>query len=136
MTDRTPLVAVSAAQLAAGVVGLAVAVRRRRHFDIPFLRGDPDHVARDALWGGTAYSAPMFMLATQAWATARLARCPDDKARRVLTWLGIVMVPGYLLERSARQRLRPGGFDPVETPLAAVGLTGAAAMAALGRSGR
>ena len=136
MTDRFPLVAVSAGQLAAGIAGLGVAVRRRRHFDIPFLRGDPDHVPRDACWGGTAYSAPVYMLAAQAWAIARLARGPDQKACRVLTWLGGVMIPGYLLERSARQRLRPGGFDPVETPLVTAGLAGAAAMVALGRAGR
>lgn len=135
MTNRSALVAVSAAQLAAGLAGLAVAVRRRRHFDIPFLRGHPDHVARDAWWAGTAYSAPAFMLATQAWATVRLTQGPDDAARRTLMWLGVVMTPGYLAERWSRVRLTPGRFDPLETPIVVTALSGAIALAVLARSG-
>jgi hypothetical protein len=54
---RRALVVVSAAQLAAGLAGLAVAIHRRRHFDVwlpgravPSLRsGSPDTVPRDAL---------------------------------------------------------------------------------------
>jgi hypothetical protein len=49
------------------------------------------------------------------------------------------MVPGYLMERYDREHLRPGGLDPVETPIALSGLGLAAAMAVLGhqeRSGR
>jgi hypothetical protein len=132
MAARSTLVAVSASQLAAGLVGLGVALRRRRNFDVGFMRGSPDHVRRDALWGGTAYSAPAYMLAAQAWATARLRRSPDDGARRLLGMLGVVMVPGYLAERYDREHLRPGGFDAVETPLALVALGLAAAMAVLG----
>ena len=135
MTNRPALVALSAAQLTAGLAGLVVAVRRRRHFDIPFLRGDPDSVARDAWWGGTAYSAPVFMLATQAWATVRLAREPDDVARRTLRGLGVVMTPGYLAERWSRVRLTPRRFDPVETPIVVTALGGAIALAVLARSG-
>ena len=45
------------------------------------------------------------------------------------------MVAGYLGERLVRQRLRPSGWDALESPLvvAAIGL--AVAMAALGRCG-
>lgn len=132
MAHRSALVTVSRAQLAGGLVGLVVAVRRRRNYDVMVLRGSPDHVARDSLWFGTAYSAPAYMLALQAWATARLADGPDDGARRVLGMLGAVMVPGYLGERYGRQHLRPDGFDPVETPVVAVSLGLAAAMAVLG----
>ena len=132
MAHRSALVAVSRAQLAAGLAGLAVALRRRRNYDVVFMRGGPDRVARDSLWFGTAYSAPAYMLALQAWATARLAKGPDDGARRVLGLLGAVMVPGYLAERYGRQHLRRGGFDPVETPVVAAGLGLAAAMAVLG----
>jgi hypothetical protein len=127
MAARSTLVALSAAQLAAGLAGLGVALRRHRNFDIGFMRGRPDHVGRDALWAGTAYSAPAYMLAAQAWATARLRQGPHDGARRMLGMLGAVMVPGYLMERYDREHLRPGGFDAVETPL---GL--AATMAVLG----
>ena len=72
------------------------------------------------------------MLAAQAWATRRLRRGPDDGARRLLGMLGVVMVPGYLMERYGRAHLRPGGLDPVETPLVLAGLGLAAAMGVLG----
>jgi hypothetical protein len=130
MTPRALLVSLSAAQLAAGLAGLLVGVRRRRPYDLPFATGSPDRVARDALWMGTAYSAPVPMLLAQAWATARLARQPDDGARRVLGLLGVLMVPGHLLERSGRAHLRH--LDPVETPVVAAGTVLAAAMAVLG----
>ena len=43
------------------------------------------------------------------------------------------MIGGYVLERFHRKLLSPGGFDPVETPIVAVGLAGSVAMAVLGR---
>jgi|1185.fasta_scaffold181982_2 hypothetical protein len=132
MTTRSTLVAASAVQLAAGVAGQLVALRRRRNYDVGFMRGSPDQVGRDSLWAGTAYSAPSYMLAAQAWATARLRRRPADGARRLLGMLGVLMVPGYLMERHSRAHLRPGGLDPVETPVVVVGLLGAAAMGVLG----
>jgi hypothetical protein len=132
MTRRRLLVRISAAQLAAGLTGLAVAVRRRRHYDLPFLRGRPDTVARDAVLMGTAYSAPVPMLVAQFLATRALAQAPDDGARRMLGMLGALMVPGYLMERFDRAHLRPNGFDPVETPVVVAGIALAAAMAVLG----
>ena len=42
------------------------------------------------------------------------------------------MVPGYLMERHGRAHLRPGGLDPVETPVVLAGLGLAAAMGVLG----
>jgi len=129
---------VSTAQLVAGLVGQAVAVRRQRSFDtpVPFLRGDPAHVGRDSWWAGTSLSAPVYMLAGQAWATARLARREDDAARRALRVLGTVMVPGCLAERLCRERLTPAGLDPVESPIVIAGLVGSGAMVVLGRPGR
>jgi hypothetical protein len=132
MSPRALLVTASTAQLAAGLAGLVVAVRRRRPYDLPFASGRPQHVVRDALWMGTAYSAPGPMLAGQAWAVATLGRRPDDGARRLLGLLGALMVPGCLLERSGRQRLSVAGADPVETPLVVVGVGLAAVMAVLG----
>jgi hypothetical protein len=132
MTPRRLLVVLSTAQLAAGLLGQVVALRRRTPYDVPFASGKPEHVGRDSLWMGTAYSAPAPMLAAQAAAIRQLSRGPDDGARRALGALGALMVPGYLMERAGRRRLRPGGFDPVETPLAAAGLVLAAAMAVLG----
>ena len=132
MTPRRLLVLLSSAQLAAGLAGLAVAVRRRVPYDIPFLHGSADSVRRDALTMGTAYSAPVPMLAAQAAAIVRLAGRPSDGARRTLGGLGAAMVAGYLVERADRRRLRPSGWDAVETPVAAAGLGLAAAMAVLG----
>jgi hypothetical protein len=83
MAHRSALVAVSVVQLAAGLVGQVLALRRRRHFDVPFMTGSPDHVARDSLWFGTAYSAPVYLLASQAWAIARVATGVRSRRDRV-----------------------------------------------------
>ena len=132
MSRRSLLVAVSVAQLCAHLAGLVTALRRRRSYDLGFLRGAPEHVVRDALWIGTAYSAPPPMIAAQVWATVRLRRGPDEGARRILSMLGVLMVPGYLMERFGRASLRPRGLDPVETPIEVAGVGLAAAMAVLG----
>jgi hypothetical protein len=136
METRSALVAASAAQLAANLAGQVVALRRRRHYDIPFMHGASDRVGRDSWLLGTAFSAPSYMLAAQAYGLARLLRGPDQRARQVLRLLGTSMVPGYLLERDCRRRLTPGGLDAVETPVVAAGLGGAVAMAVLGRPAR
>jgi len=132
MTPRQALVRVSTAHLAADLAGTVVAVRRHRNYDVGFMRGRPETVLRDAVLNGTAYSAPVFMMALQAWATWRLATRPDDVARGVLRVLGALMIPGYLAEHWGRARLRPSGWDPVETPVVVAGLGLAAAMHALG----
>ena len=130
----TLLARLSAAQLAGGLAGQALAVVRRAPYDIPFGTGRPEDVVRDSFTNGTAFSAPVHMLVLQAWATRRLSRRPGDVlARRVLRVLGAVMVAGYLMERRDRQRLTPGGADPVETPLVVTSLGLAAAMALAGR---
>jgi hypothetical protein len=125
MDRRGTLVAVSVANLAEGLAGLAVAARRRRHYDALGLRGDPDHVLRDQLWAGTALTPPSWHWALQAWATLRLAR-GDDRARQALFLLLAVQLPGYAIERFDREALRRR--DPVEAPLVLAG----AGLAALG----
>jgi hypothetical protein len=133
MSHRRAIVAVSAVQLTAGLVGQVVALRRRRPYDVPFMHGSPDHIARGSLWFGASYSAPVYMTGSQAYAVVRLARGPDERARKMLRLLGTSMISGYLLERFNRKLLTPGGFDPLETPIVAVGLAGSVAMAVLGR---
>jgi hypothetical protein len=133
MVYRSALVTVASTQLAAQLAGHVVALRRRRHFDVPLMTGSPEHVVRDWLWFGTAYSAPPYLLAPQVWAAARLLRGPDDHARWVLGWLGAGLTLGYASERMTRVRLRPGGFDRLETPIVAVGWGCAMAMAVLAR---
>jgi len=125
------LVAVSATQLGCGLAGAAVAIARRRAYDLPLLHGDPARVRRDAACMGTALSAPAPMLLTQAGATVILARRPDRRAYATLGWLGAAMVPGYLGEALVRRRLTRAGWDRLESPLAAAGLALAAGMVAL-----
>jgi len=127
------LAAVSAVQLGAGLGGMALAIRRRRAFDIPGWRGQQSAVGRDSLLMGTALSAPAAMLVTQAAATVALLRRPDAAApARVLGGLGTAMVAGYLLERLGRRRLRRSGWDAAESPIVIAGLSLAVAMALLG----
>jgi hypothetical protein len=126
------LAAVSAAQLGVGVTSLAVALRRRHAYNLPLLHGRADRVARDSVLMGTALSAPVVMLAAQGAATARLLRDDNSPAGRVLGGLGAAMVAGYLGEALVRARLRPTGYDRVESPLVVTGIALSATMAALG----
>jgi hypothetical protein len=126
------LVAVSVAQLATNVTGLVVALRRRHPYDVFWMHGQAETVARDAILRGTALSAPVSNLLAQAAMTVLVARRPSHGAARALAGLGALQVPGYLGERLVRRRLRPKGWDAVESPLAAAGLGLAGAMAALG----
>jgi hypothetical protein len=133
------LVNVSAAQLAFGVAGLTVALRRKREYHVLMLHGRVENLRRDAVVMGTAFSAPAAMLAAQAWATARLLRgtsTASRRDRRVLGILGAMMVPGYLGESLVRRRLHPSQWDPLESPLVVAGLSLAAAMAVVGLTAR
>ncbi len=132
MSSRSALVAASAVQLAAGLAGQVLALRRRHPFDTPLLAGSARTVGRDAWWAGTALGPPAWTTAVHAAALARLAARPDRRAAVALAWVGAALVPGYLQERLVRRRLTPAGADPLETPVVVVGLAGAAAMAALG----
>jgi hypothetical protein len=129
------LARVSAAQLGAGVLGLLVAVKRRHAYDFLFLHGRADRVGRDALFMGTALSAPAPMLVIQTVATARLLRGASGHDDVVLGTLGAAMVGGYLGEALVRRRLRRSGFDTLESPIAMAGVTLAAMMAVLGATG-
>jgi pimeloyl-ACP methyl ester carboxylesterase len=127
------LAAVSVAQLATGIAGMVVALRRRHPYDVFWMHGTTDAIARDTIVKGTALSAPLSNLLVQAALTAVVARRPNRGAARALAGLGALQVAGYLGERLVRRRLRPSGWDRVETPLAIAGIGLAAAMAALGR---
>ena len=132
MKNNRVLALVSTAQLACGLGGMALAVRRRRAFDLPFWRGQPSAVSRDCVLMGTALSAPVVMLAAQAWAIVALVRRPDAAAERTLGGLGAAMTAGYLAERLVRQRLTPAGWDTAETPVVIAGISLAVAMALIG----
>jgi hypothetical protein len=130
------LAAVSAAQLATGIAGLLVALKRRHPYDFLMLHGRSDTIARDALWMGTALSAPGPMLALQGWAATRLLRGSSGPERSVLGTLGATIVGGYLGESLVRRRLRPSRWDPVESRVAVAGITLAATMAVVAFPGR
>ena len=132
MEENRVLATVSAAQLLSGLGGMALAIRRRHAFDVPFWRGSQSAVGRDCVLMGTAFSVPVVMLAAQAWAIAALLRRPTASAERALGGLGAAMTAGYLAERLVRQRLRPPGWDKAETPVVVAGISLAAAMAMLG----
>jgi hypothetical protein len=133
MNRRSALAAVSWIQLGGGVLGLLVAIRRRHPYDLPVMHGRPEAVGRDSVLMGTALSAPVVMLAIQGAATVALARGRNDRwADQVLATIGAFMVAGYGGERLVRRRLQPAGWDPIETPLAATGISLSAAMAVLG----
>ena len=133
MASSPALVRAATVQLAAGLIGQVVALRRRHHYDVPFMTGSPEHVGRDSWWFGSAISAPSYLLAAQAWAVLRLRRGPDERARQVLRLIGTGMVAGYLSERLCRRRMTPAGFDPLETPIVLAGFVGTVAMAVLAR---
>jgi hypothetical protein len=118
--------------LVTGVVGFGVALKRGHEYHVGPMHGSPDHVARDSLHSGTALSAPAYMLVAQALATRRVGAGRPSNAERVLGWLGLSMTAGYLGETLVRSRLRPSGFDPVETPLLVAAIALSSAMAALG----
>jgi hypothetical protein len=131
--DRARLLAaVSAAQLATGVTGMIVALRRVHPNDVFWVHGHPDAIARDTLFKGTAFSAPVSTLVTQAALTAVMAGRPSRRAAQGLRAVGVTMVAGYLGERLVRQRLRPSGWDALESPLVIAALGLSVAMAALG----
>lgn len=134
MRSRQVLVAVSTVQLAAAVAGQMVALRDRRPFDLTLLgwRGQPERVARDSWFAGTALSAPVVMHSVQAAATARLGAGPSRAATRILGSLGAMMACGSLLEKEVRGALSPAGWNPTTTPIASAVFALALAMAALG----
>ena len=132
MKGNRVLAVVSAAQLASGLGGMALGIRRRHAFDIPFWQGRQSAVGRDCVLVGTALSAPVVMLAAQAWAIVALFRRPGTAAERALGGLSATMVAGYLAERLVRQRLAPRGWDAAETPVVAAGICLAAVMALIG----
>jgi pimeloyl-ACP methyl ester carboxylesterase len=132
-TSRRLLAAASVAQLATGLAGMVLALRRRHPYDLAWMRGREDAIARDTILKGTALSAPVSNLLAQGALTAVLARRPSRGAARALGALGALQVAGYLGERLVRRRLRPSGWDAVESPLILAGIGLAAVMAALGR---
>lgn len=132
MASARLLGGVSMAQLATGVAGMALAIKRRHPYNTPVKRGAPERVGRDSILNGTALSAPVTMLVTQAVAARVALRGAPSGADTVLGGLGATMVSGYLAESLCRRRLHPSDFDVSETPLVIMGISLSIAMAVLG----
>jgi hypothetical protein len=131
-TERA-LVGVSLAQLACGLTGMAVAIRRGHAYDLGFVKGTPERVARESIFSGTALSAPVTMLASQAVFTTVVATRGSARAASGLQVLGALMASGYLAERLVRHRLGRRGWETIESPLVGAGVGLAVAMCLLGR---
>jgi hypothetical protein len=111
---------------------MVVPLRRVHPYDVFWMRGQPDAIARDTLFRGTALSARCPRWVTQAALTAVMARHPSRRTARGLRIIGFTMVAGYLGERLVRQRLRPASWDALESPLIIAALGLSVGMAALG----
>jgi hypothetical protein len=83
MDRRRRLAAVSATQLAVGVAGMAIALRRRHPYDVFGMHGRADSIARDSIFKGTALSAPVSNLLIQAALTVVAGR-PSRRTTRAL----------------------------------------------------
>ena len=105
------LAAVSAAQLVSGVAGMVVALRRRHPYDVFWMHGETEKIARDTLFRCTALSAPVSNLLLQAALTAVVAARPSRRAHKHSVPWGALLVPGYLRERLVRRRLGPSGWE-------------------------
>ena len=133
VTPARRLALVSAGQLACGLAGMGVAVRRRRFFDVALvhMRGSPQRVLQESVFNGTALSAPVTMLTLQGVAIAGVARRSSKGWARVLGILGALMVPGFMSERHVRHILSRNGWEPVESLLVVVSMVLSVAMAVL-----
>jgi hypothetical protein len=136
LRSKRALVGVSLAQLACGLTGMAVAIRRGHAYDVGFMQGTPARVARDSIARGTAFSAPATMLATQAVLTGAVATRGSTRAATGLQVLGVLMTSGYLAERLVRHRLGRRGWEPFESTLVAAGVGLSVAMSLLGARAR
>jgi hypothetical protein len=126
------LVAASVAQLGSGLAGMVVTVHRKHPYVVFWMHGEPDQLAHDIIFKGTALSAPISNLLIHPALTALVARQPSRRAQQALGGLGTLLIAGYLGERLVRHRLRPSGWDPLESPLLVAAIGFAAAMAVLG----
>ena len=134
MRKRPALVAISAAQVMAGVAGHVIALRDDRPFNVAVIgwRGRRDRVARDSWLLGTGLSAPVVMLTAETVLTTQLALRPSLRATRILGALGAAMSCGYLVEQEFRDALSRGGWDRLITPVAAAGFLLSVSMAVVG----
>ena len=122
------LVAVSVAQLATGVAGLVAALRRRHPYDVFWMHGRTDTIARDTILRGTALCAPV--------STGRSVRARSMAACRLSPYGRQVQRRLAELIRVGRPRRAYAALGPALAATAAGGRCFAALMRLFGGSQR
>jgi hypothetical protein len=90
-------------------------------------------IALQAFFGGTAISAPAYMLAMFAWFAWRFETKPRP-ARRALVILAALAIAGILGEEITYRALSPGGFDAMAAGFVVANLLVPAAVIVCGRA--
>jgi hypothetical protein len=94
---------------------MVVALRRNHPYDVFWMHGQPDQIARDTIFKGTALSAPVSNLLTHATLTVFVARWPSRRGEQALGGLGALLVAGYLnppRRRTTRARRKGTSCTP------------------------
>ena len=91
------LASISLVQLIGQLVAARKAIRDHVPYDIPFMRGKAENVARDMWTIGTGLSAPWPVLAAHAAGTVLLLARPRQGLQRAMGWLGSRLHPGRAL---------------------------------------
>ncbi len=119
----------SALQLLVHPIGARQSLRDKIPYDLPFAQGEPENVSRDMWTMGSGMAAPWPTLAAHAAGTVFAFGKPRRWPTRLLAWIGVVYVFGYLGERGVRESFqRPNEY----TVLNGIALALAAAMVVRG----
>jgi uncharacterized membrane protein YraQ (UPF0718 family) len=126
----TVLAVASTVNLLFSVVGFRKAVQEKIPYDVGFMKGLAEHIARDQITLGSALSPPTIMMVAQAAGTARMFKNPGLAAARLLGVLGLAMSIGFSMERVFHESVRNPNRST--TPIVAGGESTAIVMAVLG----
>lgn len=100
------LAVASTLNLLFSVVGFRKAVQEKIPYDIGFMKGTAEHIARDQITLGSALSPPTIMMVAQAAGTARMFKNPGAGAARLLGVLGLAMSIAGSMERLFHESVR------------------------------
>lgn len=126
----TVLAVASTLNLLFSVVGFRKALKEKIPYDIGFMKGSAEHIARDQITLGSALSPPTLMMVTQAAGTARMFKNRGTGAASLLGVLGLAMSIGFSMERVFHESVRNPNRSI--TPIVAGGELTAIVMAILG----
>jgi hypothetical protein len=126
----TVLAVASTLNLLFSVVGFRKAVQEKIPYDIGFMKGSAEHIARDQITLGSALSPPTLMMVAQAVGTVRMVKNPGPGAARLLGVLGLAMSIGFSMERVFHESVRNPNRS--NSPIVAGAESTAIVMAVLG----